>query len=445
MHPSRGALLAATAALALTGAACGSSEPPEQSETRPVRLYGSDGNMSNSFGDEFKERPGLLAGMKGTTPLTPLEQSFKDRLKAVDSQLDDYAYAAETYDAIVISAIAAELSGTTESAEIARFINSVTTVGDVCDGAAACLELARAGTDLQYRGVSLRRGGFTDAGEPAAASYATLHFGRTDRLDDGKTEFVGAGDAAGTTRQRSPRPKKKDGAADRAEVEPLKIGGLLPHTGSLALMLPPMTAGAGLAIKEINAAGGVAGKPVEWLEGDDGTDPAVARRTVAAHIEAGVHVIIGAGASGVSRAVLPDVVKAGLVLFSPSNTAADLTTAQDRGLYFRTAPSDLLQGKALADVLLRDGIQKVAIVARDDAYGTGLQEIVKAELERAGLPTGQVRALTYAAEEGAKPDFGAVADEVRGFGPDGVLIIGFGESAAVIKALDAAGVKLNDR
>jgi ABC-type branched-subunit amino acid transport system substrate-binding protein len=450
MRLSRGALLAATAVLLLTGTACTSETPTDPAdsgdagETRQlVRLYGSDGNMSNSFGAEFKERPGLLAGMKGTTPLTPLEQSFKGRLAAVDPKLDDFSYAAETYDAIVISAIAAEMSRSTRSADIARFINGVTTVGTVCDSASACLVLARAGEDLQYRGISLRRGGFTDAGEPAAASYATLHFGTSDRLDDGKTEFVGAGDESATTRQESPKPPPARKRRDK-DAEPLRIGGLLPHTGSLALMLPPMAAAARLAVDEINAAGGVQGRPVEWINGDDGTNPEVAKRTVATHIEAGVQVIIGAGASGVTRAVLPDVVKAGVVLFSPCNTAADLTTAQDKGLYFRTAPSDILQGKALADVIMRDGSQKVAIVARDDAYGAGLQKIVKAELEQAGLPGAQIRTITYPSAEDAKPDFGAAASDVKSFQPDGVLVIGFGESAAVIKALDAAGLQLNE-
>ena len=450
MRSSRGALLAATATLLLTGAACTSETPdagPGGADGAPgarqvVRLYGADGNMSNSFGAEFKERPGLLSGMKGTTPLTPLEQSFKDRLLAVDPKLDDFSYAAETYDAVVLSAVAAELSRSTRSADIARFINGVTTIGSVCDNVRACLLLARAGKDLQYRGISLRRGGFTDAGEPAAASYATLHFGSADRLDDGKTEFVGAGDETATTRKESPKPPPARGKKPAAE--PLRIGGLLPHTGSLALMLPPMEAAAKLATNEINAAGGVLGQPVDWLTGDDGTNPEVAKRTVAAHIEAGVQVIIGAGASGVTRAVLPDVVKAGIVLFSPCNTAADLSTAQDRGLYFRTAPSDLLQGKALADVIMRDGIQKVAIVARDDAYGTGLQDIVKAELERAGLPSGQIRSMRYPSAEDAKPDFGATAGEVKAFQPDGVLVIGFGESAALIKALDAKGLPLHE-
>jgi ABC-type branched-subunit amino acid transport system substrate-binding protein len=207
-------------------------------------------------------------------------------------------------------------------------------------------------------------------------------------------------------------------------------------------MLAPMRAAAQLAVADVTTAGGVLDEPVQWIDGDDGTDPAVAKRTVAAHVKAGVDVIIGAGASGVTRAVLPAVIGAGRILFSPCNTAADLTTADDKGLYFRTAPSDILQGKALADVILRDGVQKVAIVARDDAYGAGLQEIVKAELERAGLPAEQIRTIAYSSAPDAGTDFTATANEVRQFGPDGALVIGFSESAEVIKALAAAGLTL---
>lgn len=439
MHPSRGALLAACAALLLTGTACSSDdEGGTPSENRPVRLYGADGNMSNSFGDNFKQRPGLLGGMKGTAPLTPLNSSFKNRLKDVNSDLEDFSYAAETYDAVVISAVAAELAGTTVPKKVAQYVNGVTVSGTVCDDAAGCLRLARANKDLHYRGVSLRRGGFTDAGEPAAASYATLHFNDADKLDDGKTEFIGAGNEKGTTRKAGPAPGPGSSGA------PLRIGGLLPRTGSLSHLMPPMQAGADLAIQEINTNGGVLGKPVKWIDGDDGTDPKVAKQTVTAHIRAGVHVIIGAGASGVTRAVLPDVVRAGLILFSPSNTAADLTEAADQGLYFRTAPPDTLQGKALADVMLRDGMQKVAIVARDDTYGSGLMANVKTELESAGFGGGQLRTMTYSADEKARPDFTTLAKDIKAFQADAVLIIGFDESADLIMAMDSVGLKLND-
>jgi ABC-type branched-subunit amino acid transport system substrate-binding protein len=439
MSSSRGALVVACAALLLTGAACSSRDTAASGQAREVRLYGSDGNMSNGFGNQFKDKPGLLAGMKGTAPLTPLAKDFTGRLLTINPKLNDFIYSAETYDAVVISSLASELAGTTQPRQIAKYINGVTTGGQACDTAAACLALARAHKDIQYRGVSLRRGGFTDAGEPATASYATLHFSDADKLDDDKTEFVGAGDESATTKQRPPTPGKGGG-----DGSPLKIGGLMPKTGALASSYPAMSAGALLAIKEINTAGGVLGESVVWIDGDDGTDPNKAKQTVASHIAAGVHVIIGAGASGVSKAVLPDVIAAGRILFSPSNTAASLSTYDDKGLYFRTAPSDILQGKALTDVILRDGTQKIAIVARGDAYGLGLQENVKTELDRVGVSGGQVLAISYPPPPDGKLtlDFKGGADQIKRFNPDAVLVIGFDESAEVIKALAAAGVQL---
>lgn len=446
MYRSRSAAIAAcTAAFLLAIAGCGKSEdaPEETPSAGPVRLYGSDGNMINSFGEAFKDQVGLLAGMKGTTPLTPLSDDFKKRLRTVDPALGDFVYAGESYDAVVISALAAELAGSTKPSEIAKYINGVTTEGERCDTAKTCLELARAGKDIEYRGVSLKRGGFTDAGEPSTASYATLHFDSSDRLDDGKTEFVGAGDASTTTTKRGPAARPKSRNSDETGA-PLKIGGLLPQTGDLALANPPLAAGSALAIRDINAAGGVLGEPVEWIDGDDGTNPAKAKQTVESHVAAGVHVIIGAGASGISRAVLPDIVKAGVILFSPCNTDAGLSEIDDKGLYFRTAPSDLLQGKALADVIMRDGPQNIAIVARKDSYGEGLQSNVRAELEKAGVSTANIKLLTYDPPEdpNAPLDFSAGAKQIKDFNADAVLVIGFGESANVIKALVAAGVEL---
>ncbi|MFC4149059.1 ABC transporter substrate-binding protein [Micromonospora mangrovi] len=442
---SRAAISTACAALLLATSACGDDKPEAAPATTQTRLYGTDGNMLNSFAAELGDRADLVNGMKGTTPLTRLPENFKDRLRTVDPKLGDFLYSAESYDAVVISALAAQLAGSTDPAAIAKQIVGVTTGGHRCDQVATCLELARSGQDIEYRGVSLTRAGFTDAGEPATASYATLHF--DDKvIDDGKTEFVGAGDESGASTRTPPRPRKqRGGKADKSDGSPLVLGGLLPKTGDLAIANPPLAAGAALALREINAAGGVLGEPVVWIDGDDGTNPAVAKATVASHIARGVQVIIGAGASGISRAVLPDVVAAGKVMFSPSNTDAGLTTVDDKGLYFRTAPPDSLQGRALADVILRDGPHKIAIVARKDSYGEGLQENVRAELERAGMGADKVKLLTYEppADAQAKPvDFSAGARDIKDYGADAVLIIGFGESAHVVTALADAGVQI---
>ncbi|MFB9547057.1 ABC transporter substrate-binding protein [Micromonospora sagamiensis] len=438
---SRVATLAACVALLLSAGACGTEQSGEaDTQGHQVRLYGNDGNMLNTFPRELKDRAHLVDGMKGTTPMTPLPEDFKARLRAVDPELRDYLYAAEAYDAVMISALAAQLAGTTAPAAIAKQIVGVTNEGQRCEDAVGCLKLARTGQDIEYRGISLTRAGFTDAGEPATASYGTLHFD-DQKLNDAKTEFVGAGDDSTASTKAPPKARKPRGKAGA----PLTLGGLMPRTGALSLAYPPQAAAAALAVKEINAAGGVLGEPVVWIEGDDGTNPDIARATLASHVRKNVHVIIGAGASGVSKAILPDVVAAGLVMFSPANTDASLTTIEDNGLYFRTAPPDSLQGRALADVILRDGPRKVALVARKDSYGEGLQGYVRTELERAGLGSDKVKLLTYeppANADSPPVDFSRGAREIKEFGADAVLLIGYAESAAVIVALDEAGVRI---
>jgi ABC-type branched-subunit amino acid transport system substrate-binding protein len=437
----RASATAVTVATVLLASGCGGGAAPINDPLAgppgSVHLYGSDGNMLNGVGERLKDYPDALAGMKGTAPLTRLSRTFRDRLRTVDRGLKDDLYAGESYDAVVISALAAQIAGTTRSRAIAAQITGVTNGGTECESYAACASLIAAGKDIEYRGVSLRLSGFTDAGEPAAGTYGVLRFAARNKLDESQTEFVPAGDPTQASRRSPPAP----GSASGGQA-PLKIGALLPHTGSLSSAGPPMFAGAQLAVREINAAGGVLGEDVVWLDGDDGTDPDVAKATVRRLTGQGVQVIIGAGASGITKAVLPLAVQAGVVLFSPCNTAAELTTANDQGLYFRTAPPDGLQATALTDIIMRDGVRKIAIIARDDAYGKGLMDSVHQNLLAAGLAAADVKIVPY---NSAKPDFNGLGASIKAFNPDGVLVIGFDETADAIDSLLKAGMSSRAR
>lgn len=440
-----GALMAI--GLQLAAAGCGSTAQSDSDArtSQDVRFYGSDGNMANSFGEALKDSPAVLAGMKGTTPLTPLSDDFKRRVKSIDPGLSDFNYSGESYDAVVIAALAAEAGKSVEPSSIAKQLIGVTTGDNVCETVAACLNAAKSGKDFKYRGVSLRRSGFTDAGEPSSAMYGVLNFGRNNTIDDAKTEFVGAGDEK--TENKTAAPPAGSGAKGGGKGPALKIGLLLPKTGALGFQGPPMFAAAKLAIKEINDAGGVLGQAVVVEEGDDGTNPDVAKATVERFITDGVHVIIGAGASGVSKAVIPRVAQAGKVMISPSATSDELTKFEDKGLFFRTSPPDVLQAKAIADIIMRDGHTKVVIIARDDSYGSGLAEGVRSDLTAAGIKPSNMQVLKYEAKDNydAKTDgpklFVPIAQQVKDFQATGILLVGFDESALVIKALVAAGVK----
>ncbi|GAA2330371.1 ABC transporter substrate-binding protein [Dactylosporangium salmoneum] len=441
-----GAITAIGVLLAASGCTSDTQSNKNAASAPEVRLYGTDGNMANSFGDALKDSPAVLTGMKGTTPLTPLSEDFKRRVKTIDSSLTDFNYAGESYDAVVIAALAAEAGKSSDPASIAKQMIGVTTGDNPCDTVAACLTAAKSGKDFKYRGVSLRSSGFTSVGEPSAASYGVLNFGNNNLIDDAKTEFVGAGDAK--TEDKTPPPAVSGSATSggKPQKPPLKYGLLLPKTGALAFQGPPMFAAAKLAIKEINEAGGVLGQPVQVEEGDDGTNPDVAKSTAQQFISHGVAVIIGAGASGVSAAVIPQVVQAGRVMISPSATSDALTTIDDKGFFFRTSPPDVLQAKAVADIIMRDGHTKVAIIARGDNYGKGLADGVKADLVSAGIKPENILVKEYEAKDKYEKDdgpkmFNPVTTEIKNFGATGILVVGFDESALAIKSLVAGGVK----
>ncbi len=425
-----------TVALVLAGAACsGNSGKPKANSPSPVKLYGSDGNMSNSFGADFKT-PGVISGMAGTAPLTKITDDFKRRLLSVDPGLQDFNYSGETYDAVVISALAAQLARSVDPTVVSKYINGVTILGpngQECSTIKDCLDTIAAGQDIAYRGITVHSG-FTDVGEPSTTSYGTLHFGRNNKIDDGKTEFVTAGSDATASKDQGPAPADQ---TVKYRGDPLRFGILLPKTGALAYLGPAMFAGAHLAIREINEAGGILGKPVEVVDSDDATDATKAAGNMDKLVQAGIPIIIGPATSGESAALIPKAVATNRILFSPSATSAALSKADDHGLFFRTAPPDAYQSQALADVIMRGGAQKVYIVARADAYGTGLLDGVKSDLIAAGIKAGNIGTATYRDDQ---KNYSDIASGVAGFGPDSVLVVGYEESAQVIQAIKAAGV-----
>jgi ABC-type branched-subunit amino acid transport system substrate-binding protein len=438
MHSRRAAVALVSTVLLVVG---GCSSKGDSSTNTPasggVRLYGADGNTDNSLGAKMKS-PITINGMMGTTPLTPISDDFRQRLLAVDPSLTTFSYGGEAYDATVISALAVQLAHTTDPATVAKYINGVTILspgGVECTTIKDCLDGIAAGRDIAYRGVTVHSG-FTDAGEPSTTSYGTLHFGRDNKIDDGKTEFVSAGNNDNASKQPSPAP---GAAGTKYKGDPLKFGILLPKSGALAQLGPPIFAGAHLAIKEINDLGGILGKPVEYEDADDGTDPGKAGAALDKLFQDGVGIVIGPSTSGESMALIPKAVAAGRILFSPSATSAALTKADDHGLFFRTAPSDSYQSQALADVIMRGGARKVYIVARNDSYGTGLRDGVTADLVTAGIKRPDIESKTY---EPDQKNFTEIAQAVTTFHPDAVLVAGFEESAQVIEAMEKAGLTL---
>ena len=210
----------------------------------------------------------------------------------------------------------------------------------------------------------------------------------------------------------------------------LQIGGLLPQTGNLAFLGPPEEAGAALAVEEMNAAGGVLGNDVVFSPGDSSDNGDVANQTVDRHLSDGVDAILGAASSGVSFTVIDKITGACVIHFSPANTSPDFTNYDDDDLYFRTAPSDILQGRVLADLIVAEGNSTVALMALQDPYGEGLLNFTVAPLEEQGAEI--VEQFTY---DAAAQNFDAEVQRIVAADPEAIVVIGFDETSSILTGL----------
>jgi Periplasmic binding protein len=371
---------------------------------------------------------GDLAGFAGTTPFGVITDEFIARLCEIDSSLTDLNYASETYDAVMISALAVAVAGDDGIAHASE-INGVTRDGEKCTTFADCMALVEAGTDIDYDGVA---GPLTFAGngEPIVASYGLLKMGDNNRIDNTLTEYI---EVEGPPEADVPQvPVEGTRAGDGV----LTFGTILPQTGSLAFLGPPEFAGFDLAIQEINENGGVLGADVVGIKGDSGdTSTNQAEQTVDRLLSENVDVIVGAASSGVSLSVIDKITSAGVTQFSPANTSPELSTYADKGLYFRTAPPDLYQGDVLGQFVVNDGNQTVAIINLNDSYGNGLADAASATITESGGEV--VLQKTY---DPTATSFDSEIDEIVAADPDAILVIGFNESSKILRTMVEKGV-----
>jgi ABC-type branched-subunit amino acid transport system substrate-binding protein len=219
----------------------------------------------------------------------------------------------------------------------------------------------------------------------------------------------------------------------------LKFGYVLPETGPLAFLGPPQIEALNFAVSRINEAGGVLDNDVTVLSGDEAGDASVASQSADRLLSQNVDAIIGAAASGMSLAIIDKVTGAEVVQCSGSNTAPTFTDYDDDGFYFRTAPTDALQGPVLAETIVGEGHQTVAIVARADDYGRGLADATAAALEEQGAEV--VETVIYDPEA---TTFSAEVEKVAAANPDAVALIAFDEGAQILQSMIEAGVGPQD-
>jgi len=163
----------------------------------------------------------------------------------------------------------------------------------------------------------------------------------------------------------------------------IKIGTLLPLTGSLEAFGEDMQRSVQLAAQQINENGGVRGQEIEIVRGDSRTDSSQAPQEFQRLLEENVTAVVGAASSGVTSSVLNLAVENDVVLITPASTSPALTV-EDRDndkLFFRVPPNDVLQGKVMADALEEDGVESISTLYVNNDYGQGLSDQLVQEFD----------------------------------------------------------------
>ena len=211
------------------------------------------------------------------------------------------------------------------------------------------------------------------------------------------------------------------GVTGHARTEPaeasgdgtLRVGLILDNAGANSFLNGPQLAAARLAVKEINAAGGHKGRPVELLPVEAAGDTASQAQAL---VQAKADVVIGPTDSSHAAAAVDVLSRARTPLVSPANTAAALSGIASGGYYFRTAAADVAQGPVLAKLAKDAGAATISVVYQEGSYGGDVSAAVSASAEQAGLDV--------LASVGFTPgEAGAAAAAVREAQPDAVVLI----------------------
>ena len=176
--------------------------------------------------------------------------------------------------------------------------------------------------------------------------------------------------------------------------------------------------GVELAVKEINAAGGIGGRPLELLIRDDGQEPEQARRAVTELVRAGVVAIIGHATSSMAEATLPIVNRERVLMVSPTVSSVQFKGQED--WFVMMHPSTADSARALTAYLAARGkVRKVSVVydVSNLAYTKSWHDSFKARFEEAG---GAIRSLPFTSGQGSPGVLAAAALEGSA---DGVLLI----------------------
>ncbi len=214
-------------------------------------------------------------------------------------------------------------------------------------------------------------------------------------------------------------------SATAASAGNIRVGVILGFTGPIESLTPTMGDSAELAFKEATDSGLLlgGGNYIVPMRADSTCIDADAATAAAERLITSDEVvaIFGADCSGVTTAIANNVaVPNGVSMVSPSATSPALTSIDDNGLFFRTAPSDARGGQILAAIAKDRGLSNVAITYTNNDYGKGLADVFAASFKELGGSVSMV-----AAHEDGKGDYSAEVGALAASGGEDLVVIGY--------------------
>lgn len=253
---------------------------------------------------------------------------------------------------------------------------------------------------------------------------------RAGALRPGRVAAVAAVVALTATGCLGPTGGARVEPADASGDGTLRIGLILDSTGPQNFLNAPQLAAAKLAVREINAAGGHKGKPVELLPETISADTAAQAKALVA---AKADVVIGPTDSSRAPAAIDVLSNARIAMISPANTASGLSSYASKGYYFRTSAADSAQASVLVKLAKDNGAATLAVLYEEGSYGKSVSNAVAAAAKASGLGP-----LTVAGFAPGQAQQAAAA--AKAAAPDAVVLVARTGAQGAIAELNNAGL-----
>ena len=229
------------------------------------------------------------------------------------------------------------------------------------------------------------------------------------------------------------------GSSSKKDADKYYIGGIGPTTGATAIYGTAVKNGAQIAVDEINAAGGINGKQIEYRFEDDQND---AEKSVNAYNtlkDWGMQMLVGTTTTAPCIAVAGKTASDNMFQITPSASATDVLSSGN-GNIFQVCFTDPNQGIASAQYIAENKLAKKVGIIYDssDVYSSGIEEKFEAEAKDKGLQIVSKAAFTA----DSKTDFGTQLQKAKDAGADLLFLpIYYQEASIILKQADTMGYK----